>query len=322
MTTVNLQPPPSVSPDVGARSIRAGPSLVRGWVRPVVGVVIVGVLLARVGLEPFVTGVRLTGALPLAAGLALTALTTVACAWRWRLVADRLGVALPLGAAVAACYRSQLLNSVLPGGVLGDVHRGVRHGRASGRLGRGLRSVVWERFAGQVALAGVTALVLLLLPVPLGIPRTGVLVVLAALLVAGALAGAAGARTAPVAEARHVLLARGILPRVAFASLVAVAGHATVFVLAARTAGVALPLTDLVPVALVVLLASGIPTNVAGWGPREGAAAWAFAAAGPGAAEGVTVSVVYGVMALVATLPGAVLLTHGPRPVEKEAAHG
>jgi hypothetical protein len=92
-----------------------------------------------------------------------------------------------------------------------------------------------------------------------------------------------------------------------------VAGHAAVFVLAARTAGVALPLTALVPVALVVLLASGIPTNVAGWGPREGAAAWAFAAAGLGAAEGVTVSVVYGVMALVATLPGAVLLALGSR---------
>jgi hypothetical protein len=282
-------------------------------VRPVVGAAIVGVLLARVGLEPFVAGLRLTGALPLAGALAVTALTTVASAWRWRLVADRLGVALPLGAAVAACYRSQLLNSVLPGGVLGDVHRGVRHGRDSGRLGRGLRSVVWERSAGQAVLVGVTALVLLLLPDPLGIPRTGVLVVLAALLLICALAGSAGARTAPVAEARHVLLAPGVLPRVALASLVAVAGHAAVFVLAARTAGVALPLTALVPVALVVLLASGIPTNVAGWGPREGAAAWAFATAGLGAAEGVTVSVVYGVMALVATLPGAVLLALGSR---------
>jgi hypothetical protein len=52
----------------------------------------------------------------------------------------------------------------------------------------------------------------------------------------------------------------------------------------------------------------GLPTNIAGWGPREGAAAWVFAMAGLGAAEGVATAVVYGVMALVATLPGAVLL--------------
>ena len=64
----------------------------------------------------------------------------------------------------------------------------------------------------------------------------------------------------------------------------------------------------MLPLALIVLLASAVPTNIAGWGPREGAAAWAFGAAGLGAAQGATVAVVYGVMVLVATLPGAVLL--------------
>ena len=69
----------------------------------------------------------------------------------------------------------------------------------------------------------------------------------------------------------------------------------------------------LFPLALVVLLAAAVPTNIAGWGPREGAAAWAFGAVGLSAAEGVTVAVVYGVLALVATLPGAVMLVAGRR---------
>jgi len=51
-----------------------------------------------------------------------------------------------------------------------------------------------------------------------------------------------------------------------------------------------------------------IPFNVAGWGPREGIAAWAFAAAGLGASTGVSAAVVYGVMSFVGTLPGAVVL--------------
>ena len=68
-----------------------------------------------------------------------------------------------------------------------------------------------------------------------------------------------------------------------------------------------------------------VPTNIAGWGPREGVAAWAFAAAGLGAAQGVATAVVYGVMVLVATLPGAVVLVatgseHGRRNRQSDAA--
>jgi hypothetical protein len=48
--------------------------------------------------------------------------------------------------------------------------------------------------------------------------------------------------------------------------------------------------------------------NIGGWGPREGVTAWAFAAAGLGASRGVATAVVYGVMVLVATLPGAGVL--------------
>ena len=68
------------------------------------------------------------------------------------------------------------------------------------------------------------------------------------------------------------------------------------------------------PLALVVLLAAGLPLNVAGWGPREGAAAWVFAAVGLGAAQGLAVAVAYGAIVLVATLPGAVLLVAGRSP--------
>jgi glycosyltransferase 2 family protein len=57
-----------------------------------------------------------------------------------------------------------------------------------------------------------------------------------------------------------------------------------------------------------VLLAMVVPLHVGGWGPREGVAAWAFAAAGLGATQGVTTATAYGVMALVATTPGAIVL--------------
>ena len=46
----------------------------------------------------------------------------------------------------------------------------------------------------------------------------------------------------------------------------------------AAAVGVPLSPARLVPLALVVLLAGSVPLNVGGWGPREGVAAWVFAA--------------------------------------------
>jgi hypothetical protein len=48
--------------------------------------------------------------------------------------------------------------------------------------------------------------------------------------------------------------------------------------------------------------------NIGGWGPREGAAAWAFGAAGLTADLGVSTAVVYGVLVIAASLPGAAVL--------------
>jgi hypothetical protein len=64
------------------------------------------------------------------------------------------------------------------------------------------------------------------------------------------------------------------------------------------------------------------PLSLGGWGPREGVAAWAFAVAGLGASLGVTTAVVYGVLVLVASLPGALVLLADARrrPARIEAA--
>src|SRR3954454_24357725 len=113
------------------------------WARLLAGAAILAVLVRRLGAAPFLDAVgRITG-WSLAAAAAIGVLTTVCCAWRWRLVAHGLGIAVPLPSAVAAYYRSQLLNSTLPGGVVGDVHRAVHHGRDAGNVALSMRAVAW-----------------------------------------------------------------------------------------------------------------------------------------------------------------------------------
>jgi uncharacterized membrane protein YbhN (UPF0104 family) len=259
-------------------------------------VLVLAVLASRVGTVPFVAGLKAVGPASVAAAFVLTALTTTASTQRWRLVGRASGVRITLRAGVAAYYQSQFLNSVLPGGVIGDLHRGITN--------RAMGSVVAERVVGQavqVALAGLVVLVAW--PVtssPSTLPLTAV-----------ALGGVLLLATVVLVLVSRGWLEGEVVPPVLALSALASAGHAAVFVVAARAAGVEAGTGLLAALALAVLVVAAIPFNLAGWGPREGAAAWAFSAAGLGAATGATVAVTYGVLALVATLPGAVLLVNG-----------
>lgn len=311
--------------------------------RLVGGAAILAVVVWQVGAQPFGAAFQVITPWSVACALLITGFTTVCCAWRWRTVAAALGEDVPLSAAVGACYRSLFLNVTLPGGVLGDVHRGIRQGRSGGDLGRSLRSVGWERTSGQAVQAALTAAVLLVVAWPAGAMALAACASVIALVLAVRPEGRGTVRDAParvgdpdedapealgtaapdtgrtdaparsraarlVAADLRALLARGAWPGIVLASFFAVCGYVTLFVVALQTAGAPLPATRMVPVALIVLLGGAIPLNLAGWGPREGVAAWALGTAGLSAAVGVTVAVVYGVLVLVSAVPGAFLL--------------
>jgi uncharacterized membrane protein YbhN (UPF0104 family) len=283
----------------------------RAWprLRLLGGALVLALLLWRFGTGPFADAWRVTTWPAVAAALVVNVGSTLACAWRWRVVARSLGAPIGVRESVTAYYRSQFLNTVLPGGVLGDAHRGVRHGRAADDLGVGLRATVWDRATGQGVQAGLLVLALGLLGTPLArwTPYAG----LAGLVAVGAVilvARRAAPSTAWIGGDLRQLLRPAAAGRVTLASLGSSAGHVAVFLLAAHAVGVDASLPVLVTVALVVLVGSAVPLNVAGWGPREGVTAWVFAVVGLGSATGLTVSIGYGVLGAVATAPGAVVL--------------
>jgi uncharacterized membrane protein YbhN (UPF0104 family) len=308
------------------------------WVRGIGGVSILALLLWRVGMGPFRDGVRVVDGAALAAAFGIGVVTTACCAWRWSLVATGLGVRLPMRKAVSAYYRSQFLNATLPSGVIGDVHRAVRHGLDIGNVRLGVRAVVLERIAGQTVQVTLAVIALFLLPSPVRahlpisagvVLATGLGVVVAAKLFArrGSSRWARALRTIGT-NIRDGLFAHGNWVGVVLTSAAVLAGQLATFVLAARTAGSTVPLAQLVPLLLLALFAMVLPLNIAGWGPREGVAAWAFGAAGLTVTQGVSTAVTYGVLVFVASLPGAGLLAmrwigRAPVPALPEGgAHG
>lgn len=317
----------------------------RAWpvLQSLVGVVILLALAARLGAAPFVEGLRAVGGWSALAALGIGAATTVISARRWCLVARSLGLHLPLGRAVAECYRALFLNSVLPAGVLGDVNRAVSHGRRAGDLGRGVRAVVVERMAGQGVLVVFAAVVLLAHPsvlvgihqrIPVSVAAVpgsarivlvaGLLTAVAALLTATVVVRRRGRATArpagPVTVREHPARHRvGLWAAVVALSAAALVGYLTMFVIATRAAGSPAPVADLLPVLVLALLAMGLPLSIGGWGPREAVTTAAFAAVGLSAAQGLTVAVVYGSLSFIACLPGAAVVLWARRARPKAA---
>jgi uncharacterized membrane protein YbhN (UPF0104 family) len=286
----------------------------RRLVRIAAGVIVIVAVLATVGAGPFIHGLASVSPLPVLAAVLLTGIATAAATWRWRIVAAGLGLELSWRGGFAAYYRSQFLNTVLPGGVVGDIHRAYRHGLRSGDIARAARAVVTERVAGQVVQCALTAIVLASLGLTSQFHGVAWIIGGAAVIIAiavGIVAIAPRGRHFLGRELRmlgQLFRDPGRSAQIVVSSIVVVASHTTVFIVACLATGVHASLAELVALALVVLSAAALPVNVGGWGPREGAAASAFAIVGLGAGAGVAASTTFGLLATIALLPGAAVL--------------
>lgn len=272
-----------------------------------------------VTLDSAAIGAAIAGASPgwLIAALLLSVPQVALSAWRWRYTAARLGAPLGRRQAYAEYYFATFLNQVLPGGVAGDAARAWRHARELESGHAAWQAVVIERASGQFVLL-LCALAALAASVPLQSALARAIDGRAGWIIGALLAGALGVavllrrRAQPGGRIAAVLgrslLARDVWPVQLVASAGVVLSYITIYICCARMIGVTLPTAELWPLVPWVLFAMAIPLSVAGWGVREGAAALIWAAAGLDPAQGVAISVTYGLVVLLSSLPGALVL--------------
>lgn len=256
----------------------------------------------------------------LASIVALT-LQTVLSAMRWRLTAAQLGIELPKLHALREYYLAQIVNQAVPGGIVGDAARAVRSRGQVGLVVSG-QAVVFERLAGQIAMfLAMTCAFVVTLMVPGGLEWPAWLVPPVMLLVlAGAalpailfaathLPGRIGHSVTKLKHSLvHALASRRVLPlQIAF-SLGTTLCNLAAFAFCARAVGVVLPSVMVFALVPLILFTMLIPLTISGWGVREGAAAALFPLAGATASQGFAASVAFGLVMLVAVLPGVVVL--------------
>jgi len=264
----------------------------------------------------------------LIAGLVLGVGQVFLSAWRWRYTAAILEIPIPCWQAVREYYLATFTNQVLPGGVLGDVNRALRHGADSKNRLAAVHGVAIERLSGQIVLAGVVVTGLSWLVItgrimgadPSASDSSGQL----SLLLAGAavqvlLVWFFAKRSRRISiyfatlrgDLKRALMSWPAFPWQLLSSLLVVASYLAVFLVLAKGAGY---LADMASVGVVaalcslLLLSMVIPFTVSGWGVREGAAVVLWPMAGLPAEQGVALSVAYGALIFVSSLPGALFL--------------
>lgn len=232
-------------------------------------------------------------------GVLLVQVQVVGSAVRWWLTGQALEQRFGVAHAIREYYLATLVNQTVPGGVTGDAARAVRT-RGS------VSSVVLERLAGQLALAAVTMIGLLVFP---GILNDAPLAVRSALLLAAVLLlGVAVLSTLPRSTRLAPMLRRawfddGAWWRQSLLSLAVVGSYLGVFAVAAMSLGEPLPLNALLGIVPLTLLTMLLPVSIGGWGVREAAASALWPLAGLSAETGVATSILYGLVSLVGALP-------------------
>ena len=257
------------------------------------------------------------------ASLLVLTLQTLLSALRWKITAKDLGINLSLKTAISEYYLAQLVNQALPGGIIGDAGRALRSRNAAGLLSSS-QAVVFERLFGQVGLfiVLVTAFsVSLIIPGGFDLPYW-ILLTIAGLAVSllflvlsisvitrgSSSALARGIKSFGLA-AKKVLLTPSRLWSHTVLSVSTAICNVAGFVFAAWAVGSSLSFSIALVAVPIILLAMLLPITVSGWGLREGVAVALFPIVGLAAVEGLAASVAFGLVCLVAALPGLLFTT-------------
>jgi uncharacterized membrane protein YbhN (UPF0104 family) len=242
---------------------------------------------------------------------------------RWATFASELGVRLGYRRALGEYYLSSLLNQVLPFGVLGDALRVLRHSeRVHAKPSpphstpRVLLAAALDRVSGQAVIVAAT-----LASAPelaRGLSKFVASESVVPLSIAALVAGGAVLVTyfrrllSPARELARdglrALFSIRSLARHVSLSWVMLGLSGVQFWASARALGFELPLEAAALIVPPVLLAAALPGFFSGWGVREAAAAALYHLAGMRAVDGVAASVLFGLVSLVSSLPGLVVL--------------
>ncbi|MCR4377208.1 MAG: flippase-like domain-containing protein [Rhodospirillales bacterium] len=300
-----------------------------------ISLVLIVVLFNAIGVEDAVARLSQVNSVWLSLALVVALFQIVLCSERWRGVLAAVDARLSAKDAWIFWYIGAFFSQTLPSSVGGDAVRGYlafKHGLSFAQV---LSSLVLERVATVLALV---VLVAVLTPFVVADLQGGewfqraVWLALAAALGGTAVMMALDRLPASLTrfrvvrglvvlagDARRALLHPVRATRAMGWSFLGHVNLSLVVYLLARALNIELSLLLCLVLFPPSLLAQIVPISLAGWGVREGALVALFALAGVAADEALALSILYGLVMAVISLPGVVLWLAAKRRTLKDA---
>lgn len=289
----------------------------RHLVKAAVSLSLLALIGRQVDLQGMATALAAIPPAALVAALILQLASNCVAAGRWHLIMRRLGVPGSFTFYLQSFFKGALFNQGLPSSIGGDGLRILDVARLAGRREDAVIGVFIDRFVGLAGLVLLNLAALLvnrsLLPDRVALPLLALLTLLTVTLAAlfflarldlsrrGRLLGFLGRLSAryrqvyATAPAMTLQTGLSLLTHLLAMAAFAVLGNA---------AGLHYPLQVYLALVPPAVLLTILPVSLAGWGLREGAMVGLFLLVGADKSMVLTFSIVYGLVNLIASLPG------------------
>jgi uncharacterized membrane protein YbhN (UPF0104 family) len=269
-----------------------------GWMRLGVSLLILVGLFLTVDLSILASYFRQVDLSKMIFACCWLTLTIITFASRWWYILHKMGLSVGYSQALKSYFAGELINQVMPGGVAGEIYRGIHHRQIG--LAKLSSSIFIDRAYGVATLTLTAAIALG--PMALSNQFPVLLSVLIFLSVIG-LVIMVKHTDWPVETGLDRLtfgdhLIAGIYSAIGLGLII------VGFITIAVGVGVEMNFLTLSRISIIMMLASLLPFSFGDWGIREGALAGLWVAFGQPPGQGIAIGILFGMANVIASLPG------------------
>tara|TARA_B100000959_G_scaffold137155_1_gene144221 strand:+ start:3640 stop:4533 length:894 start_codon:yes stop_codon:yes gene_type:complete len=234
-------------------------------------------------------------------------------AYRWMYVSKFTNLNINFEHSLKYYYIASFMNNVLPGGIPGDLYRiycSSDNKKEILKMGKSFQSVIFERLSGQIMLffIFITSLTVYFLTnqkyvafLYLIIPTT-LIFFLMKYLIKYNVKKYFG--TKDVTKNFHILFTGPIFWNHIILSFFVVASYILIYIISAISLGLDIDYLAFLVFSPIILFSMTLPVSIGGWGVREVTALLVSFLIGLSASASISVSIIYGVLNLICSLPG------------------
>ena len=234
-------------------------------------------------------------------------------AYRWMYVSKFTNLNINFEHSLKYYYIASFMNNVLPGGIPGDLYRiycSSDNKKEILKMGKSFQSVIFERLSGQIMLffIFITSLTVYFLTnqkyvafLYLIIPTT-LIFFLIKYLIKYNVKKYFG--TKDVTKNFHILFTGPIFWNHIILSFFVVASYILIYIISAISLGLDIDYLAFLVFSPIILFSMTLPVSIGGWGVREVTALLVSFLIGLSASASISVSIIYGVLNLICSLPG------------------